>query len=205
MESPSAEQETLLNQLTRLGEVFPQELQQPRIPSSGIPAAVIAPLLLPRWESKIEECRLLFIKRADSLRTHSGQIAFPGGVVEEQDPDLLSAGYREASEEVGLRREDSKLLATLPQAFTPSGFLLQPFFVASIQTDFIARPEEVDSIHFITLDELLNCPVRLEHREYQGHTYRVIYFDTSTVCVWGVTGRIVEVLLQHFFGWTAPQ
>ena len=62
----------------------------------------------------------------------------------------------------------------------------------------------MESIHLISVQELMNCPVRVEQREWHGQMYRVIYFDTEAACIWGVTGRITEVLLQHFFGWTLP-
>ena len=195
--------ETLVERLSSLGRLVPEQAGESL--ENGVPAAVLAPLILPHWSSGLETARLLFIKRAEHLNKHAGQIAFPGGVAERSDPDLLSTGFREGFEEVGLVREQSRLLARLPQAFTPSGYSLQPYFVATTQSRFTPQDTEVDSIHMIEVQELLKCPVRLEHREWGGRRYRVIYFETSTVCVWGVTGRITEVLLSHFFGWEPPQ
>jgi 8-oxo-dGTP pyrophosphatase MutT (NUDIX family) len=200
----SGHEKTLLARLAALGRNLDLELPEPRLEQEGVPAAVLAPLVMPRWDSRLEDSSMLFIKRSSSMRKHSGQMAFPGGVVEEGDPDILSAGFRESMEEVGLEKHHSRVLAQLPSAFTPTGFLLQPYFVATIQQEFVAQPEEVESIHLIPILELLSCPVRLEQREWQGHMYRVIYFDTTSVCIWGVTGRITEVLLQNFFGWNPP-
>jgi 8-oxo-dGTP pyrophosphatase MutT (NUDIX family) len=194
---------TLLTRLTHLGQKLPPELKP--LQADGVPAAVLAPLVLPHWQSPREEAKLLFIKRSEDLKKHAGQMAFPGGVVEHSDPDVLSAGFREGYEEVGLQRENTKLLAELPWAFTPSGFSLHPYFVATTQQQFVAQAGEVESIHLIAVEELMNCPVRLEYKVWAGTTYRVIYFDTNSACIWGVTGRITEVLLTHFFQWEAPQ
>jgi 8-oxo-dGTP pyrophosphatase MutT (NUDIX family) len=162
-------------------------------------------LLLPHWESPRSEAKLLYIKRSVHLTKHAGQIAFPGGVAEVGDGDLLTTGFREGAEEVGLRREHARVLGPLPSAVTPSGYSLQPYFVATTQSRFIAQESEVESIVLIELEELLNCPVRVEQRTYQGKDYRVVYFDTRQACVWGVTGRITEFLLTHFFDWQPPE
>ena len=203
MESnPSDPNLTFLDRLEALGRSLPDE-RAGSVPD-GTPAAVLAPLVLPDWRSSKKDAKLLFIKRSEQLTKHAGQMAFPGGTVENDDPDFLSAGFREGFEEVGLQREQSKVLATLPQASTPSGFSLHPYFVATTQQRFVSQPEEVQSIHLIEVEELLNCPVRVEQRVWSERSYRVIYFDTSSACIWGVTGRITEILLSHFFNWKAP-
>ena len=168
------------------------------------PAAVFATVVLPHWEAPLELAKLLFIKRSEGLRRHAGQVGFPGGVMEAQDPTLLDAGYRESMEEVGLKPESVEVLCPLPAAEVPSGFHLYPYFVATDQQEFVAQPTEVDAIHQVALSDLLSCPFRLEHKEWKGKTYRVVYFDLEELCVWGVTGRIVEYLLETFFDWKAP-
>lgn len=202
-EQSTVHRDTFLKQLQRLGERVPAI--KDRIALSGRPAAVIASLILPRWQGGIEDARLLYIKRAQSLRHHSGQMAFPGGMVEKQDRTILDAAFRECEEEVGLKRELTKYVGKLPSASTPSGFSLHPYFVATTQQQFVREPGEVESIHLISVEELLHCPVRIEYKTWQNTEYRVIYFDTESVCIWGVTGSITEILLSHFFAWKAPR
>lgn len=169
-----------------------------------VPAVVFAPLILPHWEATLADCSMLFIKRSSGLRKHAGQVGFPGGVVEAGDLTLLDAGFREAEEEVALQRSAVEVLCQLPSAEVPSGFQLHPYFVATDQQEFAIQESEVESLHLVKMVELLNCPFRLEYKEWQSRTWRVVYFDLDELCVWGVTGRIVEHLLQNFFDWRPP-
>lgn len=192
---------TLLRQRSK-GCLEPTRLE----PGEGsVPAVVFAPLVLPNWDAPLEQASMLFIKRSSGMRRHAGQVGFPGGVVEAGDPTLLDAGFREAEEEVALRRETVEVLCPLPSADVPSGFQLYPYFVATGQQQFQKQDTEVEKIHLVRLTDLLTCPFRLEHKEWQDKVYRVVYFDLDDLCVWGVTGRIVEHLLESFFDWQPPR
>lgn len=177
------------------------------MPPSGhaVPAVVFAPLVLPHWDATLAESRLLFIKRASSLRKHAGQMGFPGGVVETVDDSLLDAGFREAEEEVALARDSVEVISPLPVAEVPSGFQLHPYFVATNQQEFRIQQSEVESLHLVSMVDLLTCPFRLEFKEWHSRMWRVVYFDLDDLCVWGVTGRIVEHLLRSFFDWHPPE
>ena len=173
--------------------------------AESVPAVVFAPLVLPNWDAPLSDCRMLFIKRSAGLRKHAGQVGFPGGVVEMGDATLLDAGYREAEEEVALQRASVEVLCPLPTAEVPSGYQLFPYFVATDQQNFSIQESEVESVHLIALSDLLSCPYRLEFKEWQSKVWRVVYFDLDDFCVWGVTGRIVEHLLESFFDWQPPR
>lgn len=171
---------------------------------TAIPAVVFAPLVLPHWDAPLSQSRLLFIKRSAGLRKHAGQVGFPGGTVDPTDPSLLDAGFREAEEEIALKRSSVEVLCPLPSAEVPSGYHLYPYFVATDQQEFIAQQSEVESLHLVPLQDLMSCPFRTEEREWQSRLWRVVYFDLDDLCVWGVTGRIVEHLLETFFEWRPP-
>ena len=74
-----------------------------------IESAVLAPL----YRDADGRLRLVFIRRSPFGR-HGGQIAFPGGRREPEDPDLLTTALREAEEEIGLARQAVDVLAALP-------------------------------------------------------------------------------------------
>lgn len=173
--------------------------------TEGVPAVVFAPLILPHWDAHLEEAQFLYIKRSANMRQHAGQIGFPGGVVEASDATLYDAGLREAEEEVALSPGRVEMVAPLPNAWTPSGFQLYPFLVATDQQEFTPQQSEVEALHLVQVQQLLDCPARCEMREWNSQLYRVVYFDIDDLCIWGVTGRITEHILSTFFDWEPPQ
>src|SRR6266700_432510 len=81
------------------------------------PEAIRAAVLLPVFE-RDGELFLVFIRRAETLRAHSGEIAFPGGRVETGDRSLVATAVREAQEEIGLEPERVEIVGLLPPVFT---------------------------------------------------------------------------------------
>ena len=73
-----------------------------------------ASVLIPLFEQE-GEVYMLLTRRAGQLRTHSGQVSFPGGKADEQDQDSLATALREAHEEIGLRPEQVTILGQIDQ------------------------------------------------------------------------------------------
>src|SRR4030067_969820 len=71
-------------------------------------AAVLVPLF-----QKEGGCHLLFTKRSEQVKYHKGEISFPGGGVDEEDSELISTALREASEEIGLKESDIKIVGVV--------------------------------------------------------------------------------------------
>jgi len=145
---------------------------------------------------------VLLTRRADTLRTHKGQVAFPGGRCDPGETPWAAA-VREAEEEIGLDRSfvDPVGLAT-PMA-TGSGYLVYPV-VAFVREGFTlsANPHEVADI-FEAPFELVVDPANYQTHYFElpegrsGHYEALIHEEQR---IWGVTGRILRALHGRLYG-----
>jgi 8-oxo-dGTP pyrophosphatase MutT (NUDIX family) len=161
------------------------------------PAAV----LIPMFESE-GEARLILTKRPDTLPTHQGQIAFPGGKFEPgTDADLAAAALREAHEEIGLVPDAVRVVAELDHIGTVvSSFSIAPFVgVVGERPDVAPAPGEVTSVFDVAVSELLADETWREERwdmpwiEDAG----MPFYELPGETVWGATARILTNLLTY--------
>jgi 8-oxo-dGTP pyrophosphatase MutT (NUDIX family) len=149
---------------------------------------------------------LLFIQRAEQEGDPwSGHIAFPGGRSGAGDRSHLDTAIRETWEEVGLDlRSDGRLLARLPPLrplILPTRLAVHPF-VFALEASLPLRPnDEVASLHWISLERLLAGEGRGEMTlDWHGHSLRVPCVRLDGRCVWGMTLRMVDELLERLSG-----
>jgi 8-oxo-dGTP pyrophosphatase MutT (NUDIX family) len=131
-------------------------------------AAVLIPIVL-RGHG-VRQPTVLLTERTAHLSTHSGQIAFPGGKVDDTDADVTAAALREAYEEVGLDSRFVTVLGTLPTYTTGTSFIVTPV-VALVQPDFELRPNpfEVADTFEVPLEFLMNPANHHRHAfEWEG-------------------------------------
>lgn len=147
---------------------------------------------------------VLLIKRADTLRRHPGQVAFPGGAVDETDADHVATALREAEEEVGLDPASVQSVGRLPPIFIPpSGFVVTPVLAWWHDPHPVAPVDarEVDRVELVPISALVDPANRFTTIHPSGRVGPG--FDVQGLFVWGFTGILLDRLLT-LGGWNRP-
>ncbi len=158
--------------------------------------AVLVPVV-----ARLPEVTVLLTKRTEHLKSHAGQIAFPGGKIEEQDATPIETALREAREEIGLDRAFVRPLGLLDLHKTGTGFRIVPV-LALVEPGFALRldPSEVDDAFEIPLRFLMRPDNHQRHyAEWNGQRrlfYAMTYRDRF---VWGATAAMVRNLYERLY------
>jgi len=184
---------------------------QPEIPGDGarfnlqVPAAqasVLVALVL-----RDTGLQVLLTRRTAHLRSHAGQISFPGGKAEIHDADAVATALRETEEEVGLARRHVEVLGHLPVYTTVTGFIVTPV-VALVQPPFDLRIDtgEVDEAFEVPLQFLMTpAHHRRHHWEAGGGITRQFLSmpwpagGPDGYFIWGATAA----MLRNLYGFLA--
>ncbi len=159
-------------------------------------AAVLVPVV-----DDGDEARVIFTKRTTTLRTHSGQVAFPGGAIDPEDVSVEAAAMREADEEIGLAPPFVEPIGRLPNYLAASGFRITPV-LSIVRRGFELKlnPHEVEDVFEVPLSFLMD-PKNHQRgsRVFEGqerHFYQLPYEDRN---IWGITASIVRTVYERLY------
>jgi 8-oxo-dGTP pyrophosphatase MutT (NUDIX family) len=171
-----------------------------QVPPHRVNSAVLAALF-----EEDEEARLVFTRRSVDLRTHQGQVSFPGGRIEPGE-DPTAAALREAFEEVDL---DPALVTTVGwlhplQTMVSASFILPVLGVLAARPHLKPNPSEVERIFDVSLVDLADLSIfheerwRIPGRAIEGsddNSFPVWFFEVAGEMIWGATARMLHELL----------
>ena len=157
------------------------------------PASVLVPVL-----RRAAGLSLLLTRRSESLRSHKGQISFPGGRREESDVSAAAAALREAEEEVGIPPASVEVIGYLDDYPTITGYLVTPVIglVGNLQP-FKPCAREVAEVFEIPLDFALE-PSNFERKILTQRGINVPFFELNhgPWRIWGATAGMLWNLAQ---------
>lgn len=156
-------------------------------------AAVLVPLF-----KKGEDCHLLFTKRSDQVKYHKGEISFPGGVVDEEDLELINTALREADEEIGLKKNDVQVLGILDDIVTITQFIVTPIVgLFPYPYPFKVSEVEIAELIEVPLSSLLRGKSFSEKEIIRGSEKEIVYaYQYEKHVIWGATARILKQFLD---------
>ena len=157
------------------------------------PAGVLVPVLVSE-----QGARLYLTKRSSVLKHHPGQIAFPGGKQDPDDPDIVATALREAREEIGLDPSNVEIIGQTPQHETVTGFIVTPV-IARVLNPFqpVAEAGEVEEVFSVPLDHVLDPRLySIQARYWQGSLRRYYTVPYGSYYIWGATARILRAIAE---------
>jgi 8-oxo-dGTP pyrophosphatase MutT (NUDIX family) len=149
---------------------------------------------------------LLLTERAHDMRSHPGQVSFPGGSIDPGE-SVVEAALREAEEEVGLDPAEVEVFGLLPELWLPpSNFAVTPvlgWWREPGHVEVVSRAE-VHAIHHVAIDDLLDPANRVTVRHPRGYqSPGFLIGPDRDVILWGFTGGIISRLFDYL-GWSRP-
>jgi 8-oxo-dGTP pyrophosphatase MutT (NUDIX family) len=160
------------------------------------PAAVLVPLL-----KGPQGLSVLLTERVAHLRQHGGQVAFPGGRIDEGDENAVEAALREAEEETGLAPRFVEPIGFLDTYLTATAYGVVPV-VALVERGFELRPHEgeVASVFEVPLAFLMDPANHQRHsREWKGLTRSYYAMPYGERYIWGATAGMIRNLYDRMY------
>ena len=159
-------------------------------------AAVLIPVV-----DRGTEATVLLTKRAETLRNHTGQVAFPGGRIDAEDASPEAAALREAEEEVSLDPAFVEVVGRMPDYVSGSGYRIAPI-LSVVRPGFhlTLNPAEVDAAFEVPLRFLMDPANHGRGSRFWNDREWFFYempYDGNRI--WGVTAGIIRTLYERLY------
>lgn len=147
------------------------------------------------------EATVLLTRRAEKLRNHSGQVAFPGGTVDPTDASPEAAALRETFEEIGLDRDYIEIIGRLPDYVSGSGYRIAPVLgIVRPGFSLTLNSDEVDAVFEVPLGFLMD-PANHTRDSRMWNDLEWFFYEMpyGGQRIWGVTAGIIRTLYERLY------
>lgn len=165
----------------------------PRFPKEDSRSAAVMILLYP----KDNLIHTAFIQRPEYDGVHGGQISFPGGKMEDSDPDLIHTAIRETAEEIGVMPSEINIIDTLTPLYIPVSNIIVTPVVGWMEKQPVFNHDESEVVFIIEADiRTLMAPstIKIKPFEIRGEMIDIKYFNYKENVIWGATAMILHEL-----------
>jgi 8-oxo-dGTP pyrophosphatase MutT (NUDIX family) len=155
--------------------------------TDDIRAGVVIPVMF-----KDDDWVVLLTRRTQKVKSHPGEISFPGGMYEENDNDLMQTALRECCEEIGVRMKDIRVAGRLDDERTMTGFVMTPYVgVIPYPYTFRLSEDEVAYLIYLPFRFLAAATPSMEEAQHKGwvNVVPALYYEGERI--WGATCRIL--------------
>lgn len=174
-------------------ESWPAGMRE-KLTATLTPAGVLIPLV----DHGPGEISVLLTERSAALKTHAGQVSFPGGRMEPDDPDITITALRETEEEVGIAQDIVSVIGYLKPMPTITGYAVTPV-IGLVEKSFELNVDatEVASAFEVPLAFFLEPSNRRRvERELHGSRVTMVEYHFDGQRIWGATAFILEKFLK---------
>ena len=153
-----------------------------------IPSAVMILIM-----NKGNKAHVFLTKRTSNVRTHKGDVSFPGGAIDKEDKDAEAAALRETCEEAGISQDRIEMLGQFDDFFSITGFHVSTFVgIIDYPYKYEINRDEIETCLEAPLSMFYNREYdRIENYEFQGKDIEVYYYSYDGFVIWGLTARIL--------------
>jgi 8-oxo-dGTP pyrophosphatase MutT (NUDIX family) len=154
----------------------------------SVPSAVLMLIM-----NRDNEAHVLLTKRTDRVRTHKGQVSFPGGAMEKSDNSILDTAVRETFEETGIGPSDIEILGEFDETISITNFHVSTF-IGALNYPYSCRMDtgEIEACFDAPLSIFCNKEyTNIETYIYEGSPRTVYHYLHEGFDIWGMTAGIL--------------
>lgn len=147
------------------------------------------------------EPAMVLTRRASHMNSHAGEVAFPGGKVDDTDGDLVMTALRESHEEIGLAQHHVDVVGALSASTSKFGLQVRPIVgIIPADVELVGSEDELDSIFHVPLRFFFENEPQVDYEvSFRGVDYVVPCYRYEGYVIWGLTAYFIGDFLNQVF------